>query len=89
MAIFMVVPTEPSELLRPHMESLQQAEKIKFQLLPRGEYFVSFKGASQELSDLLGISDGTKGSGVVASINSYYGYASNNLWEWLSAHWEH
>lgn len=89
MAIFLVVPTTSSPALEPHLRALQDSEKIKFQQLPKGEFFVSYKGASQELSDLLGISDGSKGAGVVASINSYYGYASNNLWEWLSAHWEH
>ena len=88
MAIFLVVPTLPSEALQPHLKALQDEEKIKYHVLPRGEFLVSYKGASQELSDLLGISNGSIASGVVASINSYYGFAGNNIWEWLSAHWE-
>lgn len=88
MAIFLVVPTTPANTLRDRMHTLQEADKIKFQSLPAGEYLVSYKGASQELSDALGISDGETSSGIVASINSYYGFASNNIWEWLSAHWD-
>jgi hypothetical protein len=36
-----------------------------------------------DVSNILGISDGTNGSGIVISIASYYGRANTNIWEWM------
>lgn len=88
MSIFLVVPTVTREELAPMLESLQGNGQLRFLALPKGEYLVSFKGTSQELSDILGISNGSKGAGIVAAVSSYYGFATNNIWEWMSAHWE-
>lgn len=89
MAIFLVVPTMSDfPVLRTNLEKQQEGGSLKFFELPRGEFFVSFKGTSQELSDLLQISDGTAGSAIVSSVSSYYGRAGTNIWEWVQAHWE-
>lgn len=60
----------------PHVEASQ------------GQWFVSFKGTSQELSDLIGISDSKNGqTGIVVAVSGYWGLASNNVWEFIAAHW--
>jgi len=89
MAIFLVVPTLPEFAgLKASIQNQQDKGLIKFFELPRGEFFVSFKGTSQELSDVLQITDGTSGSAIVSSVGSYYGRAGTNIWEWVQAHWE-
>ncbi|WP_313064463.1 hypothetical protein [Pseudomonas sp.] len=89
MAIFLVVPTiSDSGALTASMQAQQDQGRIKYFELPRGEFFVSYKGTSQELSDLLLITDGTSGSAIVSSVGSYYGRAGTNIWEWVQAHWE-
>jgi hypothetical protein len=89
MAIFLVVPTLPEfAALKASIQSQQDAGLVKSFELPRGEFFVSFKGTSQELSDVLKITDGTSGSAIVSSVGSYYGRAGTNIWEWVQAHWE-
>ena len=40
---------------------------------------------TKEVSDALGITDGTNGSGVIVRVDTYYGRANTAIWEWLSA----
>jgi hypothetical protein len=48
-----------------------------------GQYLVAGKGTAIDVSNALGITDGTNGSGIVLSTSSYYGRAENNVWEWM------
>jgi hypothetical protein len=49
-----------------------------------GQWLVAGKDTTVvDVSNVLGISDGTNGSGIVVSISSYYGRASQNIWEWM------
>jgi hypothetical protein len=61
--------------------------KDNFLKIGPGQWFVAGNGTSVDVSNLLGITAGpTKGTtdgAIVASINSYYGIASTNVWEWL------
>lgn len=89
MAILLVIPTDSENLrLISEIKVQQAAGAIKYLELPRGEFFVSFKGTCQELSDLLKVTDGTSGSAIITLTTSYYGWASNSIWEWVSTHWE-
>lgn len=40
---------------------------------------------SREVGDLLGISDGSSGSGILVAMNGYWGRANNDIWEWITA----
>lgn len=40
---------------------------------------------TQEISDALGITDGSNGAGVVVKVENYYGRANPSLWEWINA----
>lgn len=82
MATFVIIPVPPIE------QKLGDVISGKFgnsaYQLPQGEWLVSYQGTSKQLSDELGITDGTNGSAVVLGVTSYWGLASKDLWEWLS-----
>jgi hypothetical protein len=40
---------------------------------------------TKELSDALGITDGAVSAAVVVRVESYYGRANNDIWEWIAA----
>ena len=50
-----------------------------------GQWLVWAPGTARELCDQLGISDGKSGTAVVVSFTSYYGRASNPIWEWVAS----
>lgn len=50
-------------------------------------YFVSFGGTTRKLSTLIGFGDDDRvGTGVVLRVENYFGYASEDLWEWMDIH---
>ena len=50
------------------------------------EWFVAARGmTAKDVSDKLGITEGTSGSAIVLTTSGYYGRAGTNVWEWLSA----
>ena len=54
-------------------------------LVTKDTWLVSGKGPAQNMSDQLGISDGSVANGVVASMGSYFGRAPSNIWDWIKA----
>lgn len=87
MAIFLVLPTADGTIDKA-LGAQREQSKLEFITLPKGGYFVSYKGTSEELSALLGITDGTSGAGIVAAVNSYFGRAPSNIWEWVGSRME-
>lgn len=86
MNIFLVIPTFP---LRPELGATIEAKfKDEFYKLPNGEWLVAFDGTTQGLSDELGITDGSNGTGIVAMMSGYYGRAPTDIWEWLKTRFE-
>ncbi|GAB2531212.1 hypothetical protein GCM10027032_17320 [Simplicispira piscis] len=66
-----------------------------FLALPNGRgWLISFRGTSVELSNFLGITGFPEGgaptltSVLITSVNSYYGRASSDVWEWLKVRFE-
>jgi hypothetical protein len=82
--VFMVVPTSDVEKVRSAVN--QHFLGLAYEL-PRGEQLVPFTGTSKQLSDRLGISDGSTGAAVVVSLGGYFGYAPNDIWEWFKQNW--
>jgi len=86
MTIFVIIPTTA--------DTAKLADAITAKLgpnaylLPRGEWLASYEGTSQDLSNVLGISEGTNGTGLVMSISGYYGRAPTAIWEWIKARWK-
>lgn len=87
MAIFLVVPTANPAEIKNALEHKHREAVLDFKELPKGEFLVSFKGTSEELSNIAGISDASSGLGIVIRVDSYYGRASNDIWEWIKSRW--
>ncbi len=87
MAIFVVsaLDAAPEGISAKIKENLPQAHSIE---IKKGEWLVSFQGSSQDLSNLLDITNGELGTATVFAVRSYYGYAPRNIWDWLSANWD-
>lgn len=85
MPVFVLIPIRDEAKIKA---ALMRHVESKHYPLPRGEYLVSFDGTSKALSDLLGITDGSGGSAVLASISGYFGRAPNEIWEWIKVNWD-
>lgn len=78
---FVAALSKPSEI----------QNKIKSEI-PEGDYhevaadkaFINFSGTSTELSEKLGITDGSVGTAIVLLVTSYYGRAPKSVWEWVN-----
>jgi hypothetical protein len=48
-----------------------------------GQYLVAGRSTVIDVSNILGITDGTNGTGIIFSTSAYYGRASTNTWDWI------
>jgi hypothetical protein len=86
MPIFVVIATKNASDVEARIDALasEPGRAIdRFYPLRGDTWFVSYRGTTKELAEMLGIRQGETGSGVVVSIENYSGRASNDLWEWL------
>jgi hypothetical protein len=72
---------------------LSQAIQSKFPnkslSLGPGQWLLAGPGTAKDISDQLGISDGSFGvTAEVFAISGYFGWAPNNIWEWITANWK-
>ena len=51
-------------------------------------WLVSDSGTAVEVSNKIGITDGSVGAAVVIEAASYYGRANPAIWSWIKAKWE-
>lgn len=65
--------------------ALQQNYPLDFFEISPGQWFLVASGTAKDVSDKLGITAGTVGTGVVVSVSGYFGLAAQNIWEWLAA----
>lgn len=49
-------------------------------------WLIDFDGTARALSEILGIRDGSIGTGIVFPTTNYSGRAPRDIWEWLRAH---
>ena len=82
--IYAVIPFQDEGKLP---NSVRKASRAVFDLYAPYAWFVAFDGTAGELADLIWPDDeetsSPAGLGVVAPIDNYSGYASQELWEWL------
>ena len=86
--IYAVIPLgdqeEQSMELKKRLEGLQ----AYFDYAP-AVYFVAYDGPARELSEKLGYgrnAENPLGTGVVLNIQTYYGFASRTLWDWMTVY---
>jgi hypothetical protein len=53
-----------------------------------GEWLIASVGTAKDVSDKLGVTNGTPSNGIVVSISGYYGRQQSNVWEWIRTKWE-
>lgn len=82
MAIFAVIATTDNQKLGPSIAKVFPENHLQ---INTQSWLVSLDGTSQELSDKLGVTDGSHGSAVIVSISGYYGRAPTTIWEWMKA----
>jgi len=58
----------------------------RWRRLQHGSYLVAADEPllTRDVSDMTGISDGQVGSYIVTRMDSYYGWAGQEVWEWIS-----
>jgi hypothetical protein len=81
MAIFVVF-----KVSHPHQMHAAIARAFPFDHSDLGdnEWLISARGTAQEVSNKLGLTPGNDlGSAIVFSMQSYYGRASTNVWDWI------
>ena len=67
-------------------QAIEQEYPGNYYVLAPGQWLVSASGTTtREVSDGLGISDGTTGNAIIVSIANYYGRASEQIWEWMAS----
>lgn len=87
MAIFAIIG-QPGQNTARLPQAIQQAFPNDYISLKPDAWFVAFNGSAQDLSNKLGITDGSNGSAIVASISTYYGRANPDIWSWVKNKWE-
>jgi hypothetical protein len=84
MPVFAVISTkEPQKLTASVTEKIPDGDRYK---LTSDSWLVSFPGTTTQLTESIGISDGTAGSAVVLAVGNYFGRANPDIWEWLKLH---
>lgn len=53
-----------------------------------GQWLVSATGVAKDISDKLGITDGTVSSAIIFSMANYFGRASTDIWDWIKVNAE-
>ena len=82
MAIFAVIPLDqaPNAALVAAIEREFPGKNLKVGL---DHWLISANGTAQEISGKLGITTAQVGQAVVYNVGGYFGYAPQNIWEWL------
>ena len=87
MALFVLISDQEYPKLVSELQRLFPEDHFKIGV---GEWLISAPATTtaKELSDSLGISEGTSGSGIVIRSGGYYGRANPEIWEWIKARLE-
>lgn len=94
MAIFLVVPLRTDSTALDAAITERIGEQDRYQLQDGRGWLVRMDGTTREASDKIGITgqkegeSATLGSALVTPVTSYYGRASNSMWEWLKSRFE-
>lgn len=81
MGVFLLTPINNAERLGKAIST--RFGKDSYAVPQTHSWLVAFDGTTKELSDELGITDGSGGTGIVVPVVNYYGRAPTDLWEWV------
>jgi len=84
MAIFALIPLEDTAATKLG-EVLERDFAGKYFRVGTDHWLLSANGTTQEISAKLGITAAQVGQVIVYNIGGYFGYAPQNVWEWLKS----
>jgi hypothetical protein len=87
MAIFAII-SQPNLNSAKLPGAIARAYKDDHLQLADGSWLAADSGTVKEVSDKLGVTDGSNGAAVIVEVSSYYGRAGNNIWAWVKNKWE-
>ncbi len=80
MSIFVVFRIQSPEKLNKAIKEAYPNDSLK---VSEGEWLVSASATAKEVATKLGIIDGDTGSAIVFKMDSYYGRAPTDIWDWI------
>jgi hypothetical protein len=81
--IFLVVGSKNPAAILTRIQEL----KLPYHSLQDDVWLIAYNGTTREMAEVLGVRDGSVGTGIVSAINSYSGRAAQEVWEWLKVNW--
>jgi hypothetical protein len=84
MSIFAVLTDEANE---PLERAIEATFPDNFYKIRSGQFLIAASSTAADVSNKLGIADGTNGGAVVLSIANYFGRAEPAIWEWIKTKW--
>ena len=80
MSIFVIFKVSDPDGLGQAIVNAYPRDHLRIQ---QDEWLISAPVTAVELSNLLGITEGTNGSAIVFKMGAYYGRATNDIWDWI------
>jgi hypothetical protein len=87
-SIFSVFQINPSGTEGALSASVRTAFPDDHYEIAPGYWLVSSATSAKQVSDAVGISEGTHGTGIVIEVGSYFGRANPAIWSWIKVKWE-
>lgn len=86
MAIFTVFGANNAAALQ---SAVERKFRGNFLQVGPGQWLLAAEGkTARQVTDELGISDGTNGNAIVTTVGNYWGRHPNDTWEWLKVKME-
>jgi hypothetical protein len=85
MTIFAVIGQPSENAARLPDAVAREFPQSNLEIAPK-TWLVAAAGTPVEISNRLGVTDGTNGTAVILEVGGYYGRASTNIWAWIKAH---
>jgi len=87
MSIFAIIQQNPAGPSGRLADAIERDGNPSY-ALSEEVWLYSLPGTAREVSELLGIADGSNGSAVVVEVGSYFGRANPAIWSWIKQNWE-
>lgn len=81
MGVFLVTPINNPDQIATAIKG--RFDRDAYAVPKTASWLVAYEGTTIELSEELGITDGSVGTGIIVPVSNYYGRAPTDLWEWL------
>lgn len=82
MPVFFVTPLKNNDAVLARLKEVVAAEDVYE--LTEDKWFARFDGTSGQLSERIGLKDGSSGTGIILRVTSFNGRAPGDLWEWIT-----